>query len=481
MAATLADKWLAGERLYTDILEINPPFAIWMSAPPVLLAGLLGLRAEPVLDALVMALAAASVLVSWLLVRDGLDPFRRAWSPVAVFAVLVLLPAACFGEREHIALILFLPAMALAARRVAGGRANAATVAAIGLAAGCVVCIKPHFALSLAAVGIVAGWLARSWRVALAPEYFIAAACLCLYAASLYVLYPPFWTDMVPLVALLYLPARVPIPEMLNGGFPMLAGGLVIACALLVGKQPRALLAPRAALPCAAIAGFLLAALAQGKGWPYHFFPALALIVVLLLDAGLVRLAPPRGDGAGALPAFACAALFSAQFWLWFNSGIDMSVVREPLRAHGKHPRILAIASDFAIVFPALRAVEGVWVGRSVGHWVPLFTAGLAARPGFDRSLLPAYRKAEENDRRQLVKEIADGKPDVIMIERLPFDYLAWANRDPETAALLACFAPSGRYRVGQPDGPDGQGFDVELHGFRGCAPARPNTEGSRP
>ena len=467
---TLAEKWLAGERLYVDILEINPPFAIWMSAPPVLLARLSGIRAETALDGLVLALAAASVFAAWRMIRARSEPVSRAWLPVVAFAALTLLPAAIFGEREHSALILFLPALCLAMRRAGGEAVRLPAACAIGVLSACMLCIKPHFALALGGAALTASWLARSWRLLFTPEYLIAGALPSVYATSLLYLYPAFWADMVPLVALLYLPARVPVLDMLNGGFPMLVAGGAIAAFLIAGKHPRAPLAPRVLVACASIAGFLAAALVQGKGWPYHFYPALALIVVLIAAAGLAR-ASERGKTA-ALVAFACAGLFSAQFWLWFNSGIDMRAVEQPLRALGKNPRVLAISSDFAVAFPAVRAVDGIWAGRSIGHWIPYFVAGLAAKPGFDRSLLPAWREAAEKDRRQLAREIAEGRPDAILVERLPFDYLAWANADREIAALLTCFRQGKRYSVGNPEAPGGAGIAVDFFSVGACPPA---------
>src|SRR5690606_2319275 len=45
---TLAERILAGERLYRDIADTNPPFSTWLYVPPVLLARAFGLRAETV-------------------------------------------------------------------------------------------------------------------------------------------------------------------------------------------------------------------------------------------------------------------------------------------------------------------------------------------------------------------------------------------------------------------------------------------------
>ena len=41
---TVCERVLAGERLYVDLIETNPPFSVWLYMPPVALANALGVR-----------------------------------------------------------------------------------------------------------------------------------------------------------------------------------------------------------------------------------------------------------------------------------------------------------------------------------------------------------------------------------------------------------------------------------------------------
>jgi hypothetical protein len=43
---TVCERVLAGERLYVDLIETNPPFSVWLYMPPVALAKALGLSSE---------------------------------------------------------------------------------------------------------------------------------------------------------------------------------------------------------------------------------------------------------------------------------------------------------------------------------------------------------------------------------------------------------------------------------------------------
>jgi hypothetical protein len=126
-----------------------------------------------------------------------------------------------------------------------------------------------------------------------------------------------------------------------------------------------------------------------------------------------------------------------------------------------------SLASDFATGFPAVRAVEGQWVGRSFSRWIPYHVAGLSQQPGFDPTLLPAFRAAEAADMAGFAEDLEKGRPDVIIVERRPFDFLAWAQKDARLAARLACFQPVGRKLIGDLDTPGAHGLDIELYAPR--------------
>src|ERR1039458_10645541 len=57
---TIAEKWLDGQRLYVDIVDVNPPASMFLYVVPALLARLSGLPAEFTVDALVLLSAGLS-------------------------------------------------------------------------------------------------------------------------------------------------------------------------------------------------------------------------------------------------------------------------------------------------------------------------------------------------------------------------------------------------------------------------------------
>src|SRR6202043_1291339 len=97
--------------------------------PAGALARTFGLTPEIVVDALVLIGALISLAISGDIVRryQLLDGPQSRTAAALTFAALIILPAQTFGEREHIALIAVLPALALLVARADGvqiGRAS---------------------------------------------------------------------------------------------------------------------------------------------------------------------------------------------------------------------------------------------------------------------------------------------------------------------------------------------------------------------
>src|SRR5664279_5865940 len=102
---TVGERVLDGQRLYSDIVEINPPMAVLALLPGIALARALGVEPQYVIDAQMLLLAAASMLVTARILRlsSALDPVK--WVSLGMWAssVLTIVPLFVFGQREHIA------------------------------------------------------------------------------------------------------------------------------------------------------------------------------------------------------------------------------------------------------------------------------------------------------------------------------------------------------------------------------------------
>jgi hypothetical protein len=464
---TVAEKVLDGRRLYVDIVELNPPMSIYLYMPAVLLGRMLAIRPEIALDGLVMALGFVSLLWAGRGLPAVIVGANRFVLLPAAFAIVAILPAMGFGQREQIAFVLFLPWLALAIARAHAMPITRMDSMIAGVAGGLVMAIKPHLALAFAAASFVAAFQTRSWRVIFALENVVAGGIVVAYFLHILLFYPMYGQDLRPILQL-YLSVRQSPLRMLFGTFPLLVLELLVIAGFLAATRGRAALSPWVSVSAAAIAGFIVAAVLQGKGWPYHFFPALALLALML--AALTVHEKSTGRPYALLATLAIGVF--AQVW-WLDSiGVDIAALQQPLRALNKNPRIMVLASDPAVSFPTTRAVGGVWADQAFIGWVTYYAGGQAASEGFDQSRLPVLRELVEANRRKLAADLRGRKLDAILIERKPFDFLEWARRDSEIDELLGCFVDAARTVIGDPDKPGGQGLDVEL-----WKPAKSNGE----
>ena len=207
---TLGEKLLDGQRLYVDLIETNPPASVLVYLPAISLGRALGTAPERMLDAQLFIGAFLSLALTWLLiapvgmVRSG----SWRWLLAASVGIVLLLPAYNFGQREHIALLCILPALAATAVRARGLPLRPSLAVAAGLGLGLTVSIKPHFALAALLPELALLTRLRSLRPVFRAENLVAAALAAAYAGAIVALFPAYLTDMLPLLRDVFLPVH---------------------------------------------------------------------------------------------------------------------------------------------------------------------------------------------------------------------------------------------------------------------------------
>jgi hypothetical protein len=430
---TLSEKVLDGQRLYVDVIEVNPPASVFLYLPLVALARGLALRPEVVVDAAVfVAIGVGLGLASHILRKVHLEGTDRMRLAVLVAAVLSILPAQTFGEREHIAMILLLPLFALWSSRLAGVEQRIVAVLAAGLGGGLALTIKPHFALGLAPAFITLLVYTRSWRLIFAPENWIAGAVAAIYGASVVVFYPTFISDILPMVMATYVPIRQSLLVML---VPVLLAAMQLW--LAASWRPGLFHVPAIVMLSAAACGFSLVFVLQGKGWPYHSYPTL-IFVYVILAAALSSRDPPRPRREKAV--LAGMSLVAYVTFSWLNLAYSVTMLNEPIRKLAVNPRLAIISPDIAVGHPLVRQVGGTWVMRGPFLWV---TAGVIKRTrqeALEADTAKRLAAYAERDRAAIVEDIRQNRPNIIVIDRTAFDWEAWARADPALAEQLAAF-----------------------------------------
>jgi hypothetical protein len=442
---TMAEKWFDGGRLYVDIIEVNPPATLYLYIVPVVLERLTGLSAEIFVNILVLSVAALSLwLAARVLLAAGLIGPEQGWTLAAwTAALMTILPARAFAEREHIALIAMLPLLAVAWLRAERKVPHLLAAVLAGIGGGTTAIIKPYFAAAIVLSSVATAWSARSWRVLFALENCIAAAMLAAYLAFVWLAYPVYVSDMLPLLAAVYIPVKEPLAVfLLHAALPL----WTLLVLVIWWLARRAALRPPISLALAASAGFGAAYFVQQKGWSNHAYPMLALA---LLAFGYALLARPGERAAQRIGGIAGLAVAGITFY-WMGIVDDRTPLAAAIRAISPHARVLAISPDLMVGHPAVRSAGGIWVSRVSALWI---TQGVLMARARDRAHDRAHDRADggldpaaaarldayaNRDRTMLSEDIGRNRPDVILAEREPgYDWLAWARSDPLLARDL--------------------------------------------
>ena len=269
-----AGRMLGGERLYADLIDLNPPFMFWLSEPAAALAD--GAGAVAAFRMMVLALAAAMLVLAWPVSRG--QPGLRAGYVLIAF----MLPLGHFGEREHVIFCLVFPYVALAVHRACGLRVSTGLAVGIGVAAGAGMALKPPAALLALALAAI------SWRRMerdgrrLHPEHLAVTGVLAA-GFMLVLVFAPAYLRAIAEYGALY--AEFSRGTLLGTMFGHLYGIFTFAALVLAGLTAVSVgRRSTAAVLAAAAMALYGAAIVQAKGFSYHYLPAYGFAVMLAIE-----------------------------------------------------------------------------------------------------------------------------------------------------------------------------------------------------
>ena len=435
---TGADRLLDGATFGRDVEDVTPPGAWWLLAPVAALA-----RIVP--SSVAVASAVTLLIgVSLLLVRALCRPERR--TRLAILAAVLVLPAGYdWAQREHLMLVSVLPYVLLAAQRREGGRVSVPLAAAVGLFAALGVLQKPHFLLVPVALEL---WLlATTRRHPFRPETLALGFVGLGYVALALVFARPWFTDVLPLMLVAYGAYGS------DAGTVLEAVGLTLLlpfAALLLARRlfPRGRDTTVAALAIAG-AGATLAALAQGKGWPYHLLPALALLcaAAALAARGKTGRRDLFGTALLVVTLVALAGPTVRQVRSAERTAADTAALARAIAGSaGERRTVTAFNTSPRLVHPAVRVAEARWVGRAGNlHFVPAAVQAGAS---------PEAVRIGRAQGLAVLAALEAAPPDVVLVDErahklaLPpgHDWLRWfgALAPGRTEALLARYRDRG-------------------------------------
>ena len=439
-------QFLAGARLYEDIVEVNPPLAFYLTVPPVWLAEATGVFAVDLFFLWVFALCGASLLLTRqvLALSPDLPASARRALLIAVALTLILCAWRQIGQREHLLLIFAMPYLCLAAVRATGAGVNRWLAIAVGLSAALGFGLKPYFLLVPAVAEL---YLMRTLRRPLGlfrPETWSLGAALVIYAMSVFVFTPEYLTRVVPLAGEVYYAYVGPIFGVLFRAETFL---LLVVLALYRPLRPTTPMRPFADVFVLAAVAFYVIYLVQMKGWSYHRIPVSAALFVTLVCLLFGAFERARRTG---IVLVSLVLTLTAGFLVLNGSYKNrfferaLPIVQEQAPAAGSSMSVLSTnvwqgfplatyaGLEWASRFPTLWHLPGAIRNRQ-----DLLGGGAAESATFgaiERFVVDAV--IEDLEKRSPTFVIVDERADKSYFGGHPFDYIAYFSRDPRFDAL---------------------------------------------
>lgn len=442
--------FLDGARLYIDIIEINPPLAFYLTAPPVAAARLFGLDPSTSYIVYVVILAVASSLwVRSILQQADMSQRQRDAMLLAVMTVQFILPVADFGQREHLMLVFAMPfctAQIFRARlRAFGGGYQIA----LALAAMPGLLLKPYFLAIPAALALMRLWQERRLSIVSDPAYLTILASALGYVAFIALIHPAYLAFIVPTAAQVYGAYGVDFRFVVVKS--EIAASIVFA---LIAWRSSPRIDRSAQSLFAGCAGAAIAYLVQSKGWQYHVLPLSAFLVLTAVWLAVCLTQAARRD-LGLIAAVLLVGVLTVGMQLVRGPYQSMTTAAFGRFVSGPGERILVLSTDVAAGFPFVNEVSGHWASRYPAQWLI---------PGpYDRLREAQCRRSVEACkpsrellqwvRRSIVADLQTQQPDLVIIDELGtkrfmrsngFDYLDYLAQDPQFRAIWRCYRRIG-------------------------------------
>jgi hypothetical protein len=454
------ERFVNGAHLYRDIIEVNPPLAFYLTAPPVLIAGVTGLPAAMCFVAYVFLLLALSLAVIDRMLRSPSgDASVRGAFLLAAFGALVILPLPVFGQREHLMSILALPYIVLVGHRLMDGRCPRRLAILVGAMAAFGIGLKPHFVIVPALLELYFMVLRRSPLALIRPEPMALLAGLLAYVALVAAVNPEYFSFMLPYALLVYDAYSIPFLDVIAK--PEVFTLLLPGCAYLMARHA-VVTDRRSDVFALAAIGLFIVYLAQSKGWYYHLLPAVTMmwlaaaqVIIKLWRSEPHREVPRRRVllvwSAAALAVLAMSPVMRGPFYNPFTDKLLPVVER-----YATGGAIYAFSSHVWVGFPLVNEARVGWASRFPTQWLlPGARSQLAESAGRDPDKERRLREIERYATNAIITDLEQTPPDLVIIDRdssymrlASFDYLTYLAQEPRFTRLWASYVKVGEIPV---------------------------------
>ncbi len=436
-------KWLDGARLYTDIIEVNPPWGFYWTVPAIWLSKLTALDKQLSFLVFIGFLSAISFLSVWDSIKriPDLTITRKI-----VYAELVVIGVLWFttpqvGQREHILILCFLPYVFnvfAEAHGVSFSKKRRIILAILALSG---IMLKPYFVMFPLAVSIYEAVVARSFRPVIKLENWIIGIGCLLYVLFVYLVHPEYFTFLLPIAFTVYGAVGGTVDQVLSALPVVVILWLLITIFLwLLEKDQQKGAALFAITALGGAASFYL----QFTGFEYHTYP---FFIFAFLFFSFILMTPGKRI---MLYCFAIAGILASVYFgprpSRYQNDFSIDILQHIENAP-KDSVVMILSTNVYAGFPLVLTKEWAWASRFPTQW--LLPGALDNVVRLDCDVDPVKCK-QNNDiinyaRHANIEDIKKYNPDYIIIDSRKnksyindpnFDYIAFLSEDPSFADI---------------------------------------------
>jgi hypothetical protein len=374
----VARRWMAGQELYVDVVEVNPPLIVWLSAVPLELSRWLGANPKFVaMPAFIAMVLGCGWWAACLLHRQG-GLFRdRATVFGAIGTVLLVVPGGDLGQREHLLVAAMLPYLVLFAGSLEGRHPRWYSALAAGVVAGLGCALKPRYAgVFVVLEGLALTQGLRPWR--LLP--IAASVTMAGYGGAVALFCPAYLRRAVPLALALYGGTDVSFVALLRDSSVVLGGEVAVFLLLWLSRRD---LPERKLLLTLAVFAATSSAICfvDGKDWFYHRLPATIAVILALLGWAAAAFASRNAEPRSRRLQVALCAVAGLTFLVTSFQRMAPEVMQAMAPQNTTEERLetlvrkehvrtyIAFSEWIALGFPVVNNTGAAWASRFDSMW----------------------------------------------------------------------------------------------------------------
>lgn len=453
--AICADRLLDGQAMAAHFYDNNPPLSVLLYVPPVALSRWTGMSTV----AAIYGYMALLTLAGLAAMRATLRCFDLSRAQAAAIVTGYLLAATVltsidYTERDQILFMGLAPLAFIQVARTKGYAVGKGWLAAVGVAGGFMILLKPAFVVVPALLQAQRAWRRRSLKPLFDTETWLIGACATAYVAMTAVWFPDFVSIVLPDVAELYL-----IDTDVAGTVGYLVNfGAAIGVILLFEARGTPLRGDARLLmtACYALALLCLVPFAlQMKGFSYQLIPAggFFFIGLALSAVGYVeRYADGRNPWrvAAFIVGFAALAYIARPPLLAWPSPRDyrtLPLAQEIHRVCGDRPCGVYHFGETPENIPTEFYTGSVHASRFGSPWfLPPLAGSWSGLDAAERARLRLKYATMTGE------DLAYYRPDILLIEdnlqfrdEAKFDFVTWFSAAPAFTDAMRHYRPDGR------------------------------------